>query len=477
MAGCLNEVELFRAFRGELPMEAQTDALRHVVDCSLCHEQWRRFELDVQVADSLRSAMAGDARGADETPGVDSVTEIPDHLDMPGFRMLSGYVDGGQARVFRAVHQASQEEVAIKVFHNSPLNEGGHARFLRELRSLARLRHPNVIPIRSAGEIMGLAYYVMPWIQGAPLDEYVRNNQLSTTRKIELLLRVVSAVEHAHRRGVLHLDLKPSNVRVDQSGEPIVMDFGLARLSSGETMDLSGLGLGAAGTPAYMAPEQIEDRDDVDTRADVFMLGLLLFEVLTGRRAREAADEGQTRAVDLARVHPPPVRSLSPEIPRDLAAIVGRATAYSREQRYASAQALHDDLVAFRDGRAVEAMGEGLLYRVSKFSRQHVTALLAIFSVVFILSIALLVRRETLRYSEEAYTRATRVSQGLLPAKLRELSRAYHELARMYSAAGAVEIAEDYAMRAEAAMRHAEFSSGESAPVPNTAPDIPSDQL
>lgn len=455
MPGCLTEVELFRAYRGELATDAQCEALRHVLGCSLCQEQWRHFELDTQVADSVRSAVLGDIRGADGAPGVDSVTEVPERLDMPGFRVLEGYIDGGQARVFHAVHLASEEEVAIKVFHNSPLNEGGHARFLRELRSLARLRHPNVIPIRSAGEILGFAYYVMPWIDGAPLDAFVAGQRMSVARKVDVLIPVVSAVEHAHKRGVLHLDLKPSNVRVDSAGEPMVMDFGLAQMSTGEFANLGGLGLGAVGTPAYMAPEQIEDREDVDTRADVFMLGLLMFETLTGRRARQTDDDGPTRVVDLARAHPPPIRTIAPEVPRELAAIVARATAVNREKRYPSAEALLSDLLAFRSGRVVEAMGEGFLYRLSKFARQHLVFIMGVISVIFILSTALLVRRETLLMAEEAYTRATRVSQGLLPAQLRKLARAYLELAEMHDERGERALAEDYRIRADAAWRAA----------------------
>ncbi|MCB9851243.1 MAG: serine/threonine protein kinase [Phycisphaerales bacterium] len=453
MGGCLTEVELYRTYRGEARAEEMAQSLRHIAGCSLCHEQWKRFELDAAVAGGIRSALMGDLRGADETPGVDDVQELPEHLDIPGFRLRDTYIDGGQARVFRAVHVASQEDVAIKVFYNSPLNEGGHARFLRELRSLARLRHPNVIPIRSAGEILGFAYYVMPWITGAPLDEYVRKNPMSTRRKVELLFQIVSAVDHAHKRGVMHLDLKPSNVRIDSAGEPIVMDFGLARMSTGDLADSAVLGLGAAGTPAYMAPEQLEDREDVDTRADVFMLGLLIYEVLAERRAREGSSNKTRRAVDLAQAAPPPLRHVAPHVPRELGAIVNRAIAMDRNERYPSAQALLDDMEAYLHGKPVEAMGQGAIYRLSKFSRQHLAVMVGTLAVLIMLGAGLLVRREMDRYTELAATRATLVSQGLLPAKYRELARAYEELSDLYRRHGDHGLAEEYAIRAEAAMR------------------------
>ncbi len=459
LTGCLTEVELYQAFREEMPVEELGPALHHVLNCALCYEQWQRFLLDAQVAEGIRSAVVGDALAADDAPGVAEAMDLPERLHLPGFKLRGDYIDGGQARVFRAVHEASQEVVAIKVFQNSPLNEGGYARFSRELQSLARLRHPNVIPIRSAGEIQGHAYYVMPWINGPPLDEHVRAQELSLRERLDMFTRVCSAVDHAHKRGVMHLDLKPSNVRIDvETGEPMVMDFGLARLVSGDAADRAGLAPGVAGTPAYMAPEQVSDRADVDTRTDVFGLGLLLYEIVAGRRAREAdgdAPEESNRGFHLALQPPPPITGVARGVDQELAAIIGKATAFDREARYQTAAALHGDLRAHLAGRAVEAMGNGVVYRARKLSRKHLSIVLTVFVVFLFIAAALVFRRETERIAEEGYLRAANAASTVLPAKERELARAYEELAALHYVTGNHSLAEDYTLRAQAERRRA----------------------
>jgi hypothetical protein len=455
-SGCLSELELYQAYRQELPAEEACRALQHILGCDLCHEQWRRFALDARVAEGIRSAVIGDAWGADSAPGVADAVELPEKLHIPGFRLRGDYIDGGQARVYRAVHEASQEEVAIKVFHNSPLNEGGHARFSAELRSLARLRHPHVIPIRSAGEILGHAYYVMPWIEGQPLDEYVRQHQPSLRRRVELIAKICAAVDHAHKRGVMHLDLKPSNVRVDKAGEPVVMDFGLARLASKDGTDFVLPGLGVAGTPAYMAPEQVENREDVDTRTDVFMLGLLLHEILTGQRARAAEpQDGKRPSLDMALQRPAPVRSLAPGVGAELAAIVNMATAPRREARYQTAEALLHDLEQYLAGRPVEAMGDSLTYRLSKLTRQHLSVVVGLLAVMLILLTAVLVVREAQRYQDDAYQRAEEVKPALQRANERRMARLYLELSEAYRQLGMHQLAEDYKLQAENLFRRA----------------------
>jgi hypothetical protein len=476
-SGCLSEVELFQAFRDELSANEARAALHHVLVCDLCHEQWRRFALDEKVADGIRSAVLGDARGADCAPGVADAVELPDRLVIPGFRLRGDYIDGGQARVYRAIHEASQEEVAIKVFHNSPLNEGGHARFSAELRSLARLRHPHVIPIRSAGEILGHAYYVMPWIDGDPLDEYVRVHKLTVREKTALFSKICGAVDHAHKRGVMHLDLKPSNVRVDRSGEPVVMDFGLARLASKDGMDAMLPGLGVAGTPAYMAPEQVQNGDDVDTRADVFMLGLLFYEMLAGKRAREGdAETGRPPSLELALKPLPSLQHVVPRISKDLIAIVALATAPRREARYQAAEALLDDLQRYLEVRPVAARGNSFAYKLTKLSQKHLLLVVGGVAIAMILLTAVIVNREAQRFQDDAYRRAERVSPGLERANERKMARLYSEMSDAYRRLGDKERAEDFASRAEVALQRmgdVEDSSDQPrspAPGPGTVP-------
>lgn len=456
--GCLTEVDLYRAFRREMDADESASALYHVLNCELCHDQWQRFSMDERVADGIRSAVIGDVAGADETPGVAAAVALPERLTIPGFTLRGDFIEGGQARVYRAVHDASREEVAIKVYHNSPLNEGGYARFSAELQSLARLRHPNVIPIRSAGEIHGHAYYVMPWIEGAPLDEYARTKSLTVRQRVQLVSKICAAVDHAHKRGVMHLDLKPSNVRVDASGEPLVMDFGLARRAAEEADGDVGIFLGIAGTPAYMAPEQVDGLQDVDTRADVFMLGLLTFEVLCGRRARTPeADAGDSFRA-LAAQAPPPIRTCVPGVSAELACIVDKALSLRREARYQTAEALLDDLRRYLEGAPVRAMGDSLAYRFRKLSRRHLAGLFGIVAVVTLLIGAMIVTREAQRMVDEAYRRASYADHGRFLASERSLARAYSQIAELHRKQGNAALAEDYALRAETLRKRLDVS-------------------
>jgi len=454
--GCLTEIQLYQTFRRELPAEMSESILRHVLACDLCREHWQRLMVDEQVADGIRAAVRGDVSAADGAPGFAEPGPLPERINLAGFRIEDEYIEGGQARVYRAVHEASREHVAIKVFFNSLLNEGGKARFFRELRSLARLRHPHVIPIRSEGEVHGHPYIVMPWIEGCSLTEYVRSARLGVRRRVALIASICDALDHAHKRGVMHLDLKPSNVRVDTAGEPVVLDFGLARLIDADA-DEANVAAGVAGTPLYMAPEQVRDRDDVDTRADVYMLGLLLYEVLTGRRAKQVSGDS-SGSVDLrsALNAPPPVRRVAPRLPRELAAIVDKSVTSYRAARYQSAGALKGDLDRYLAGRPVDAMQGGVFYVARKFCRTHLTLVAGLVAIAAAAIAVGVVKHDADVVTRRAYARLEQITRRSNAARLRQLAGAYQELSDAYRAAGRSDLAEQYASRAHAALTQLE---------------------
>jgi serine/threonine protein kinase len=372
----VSEVDLFLAYREEIGGDDSAQVLRHLLNCETCLRKWRRFEKQHHVASGIGSALLGDVSGADSAPGFGKFDHIPEELILPGFDIESGYIEGGQARVYRGVDRSTQEQVAVKVFYDSPLNEGGNERFIRELQSLARLRHPHVVPIRSNGIVSGHTYFVMPWIDGSPLDQHIKTKEVTIRDRIRLMMNITDAVAHAHRRGVLHLDLKPSNVRVDSSGAPVVLDFGLAKLMDAEA-DSQIPSMGAAGTPHYMAPEQILNRDDIDVRADVYGLGLLLYEILTGCRARSMDRIVLERdAETIAATLPPDPRSINRRISRELNAVVMTALATDPDSRYASAAELHADLNAILQGLFVSALRDHGWYRFTKWVSVYSSALL-----------------------------------------------------------------------------------------------------
>ncbi len=456
MDGCLTELEIFQIYRDELSDTETRKALRHVLSCELCYDQWKRYLIDEKVATSIRSAVAGDVEGANESPGLSDAIKLPENLFIPGFNLRGDFIESGQSRVYRATHEASGEEVAIKVFYNSPLNEGGNVRFSREIRSLARLRHPHVIPIRSEGEVYGHAYFVTPWIDGLPLHEYVKEKRLSVNAKLKILESVCSAVSHAHKRGVMHLDLKPSNVLMDSTGEPVVLDFGLARLIEGDPADPTASLAGVAGTPAYMAPEQVADRGSVDTRTDVFMLGILMYEVLSLERARPSdGTQSRSKELDQALLAPKPIRQVAPRIGTELAAIVSKATALNHLERYQSVEALLQDLQALKRGTPVTAMSDSWLYRLRKFSSRNLAFIGGTISVALILLFAVEMSRTTQQMVEESYGRATQVTQRVVRERERILDRRLsvvcQELADLYQKMGDMEKAKIYAEQAHAA--------------------------
>ena len=186
---------------------------------------------------------------------------------------------GAQSVVYLGFDPKLQREIAIKTLHFSNPDPQENAVLLGEARTVSRLRHPNIVPIYEAGEEQGDLYLVFEYVPGKTLAEFLRDSgTLPPVRAVTILRAILDALAHAHAQGVIHRDLKPSNILLDEHGTPRVMDFGLAARIEGE---------GEAeysGTPSYMAPEYVERRE-ISERIDVFAAGLILFEMLVGRRA------------------------------------------------------------------------------------------------------------------------------------------------------------------------------------------------
>ena len=207
--GCLSEMELFQAFRRELPADSAQVVLRHVVNCDLCHEQWKRLVVDEQLADGIRAAVRGDVSVADQAPGASEPAPLPDRIKLTGFSFDDDFVEGGQApRVSRGFMKPATNRLRSRYSSIRCLTKAARRVFFRELRSLARLRHPHVIPIRSEGEVHGHPYIVMPWVDGCSLTEYVERANLTNRRRVAVMAKICDALDHAHKRGVMHLDLK-----------------------------------------------------------------------------------------------------------------------------------------------------------------------------------------------------------------------------------------------------------------------------
>jgi tRNA A-37 threonylcarbamoyl transferase component Bud32 len=274
---------------------------------------------------------------------------------------------------FGTVYKARDPElgrwVAIKVPRAGSLaGKEDLDRFLREARSVAQLRHPSIVSVYDVGQADSVPYLVSELVEGMTLADLLTARRRTPREAAELTAAVADALQYAHDQGVIHRDVKPSNIMLDSDGQPHLMDFGLAKRDAGDvTMTLDGQVLG---TPAYMSPEQAAgEGHKVDGRSDVYSLGVILYEMLTGA----LPFRGSTRALLYQVQHddPPPPRSVEKLIPRDLETICLKCLRKEPAQRYATARDLADDLRRFLAGEPIHARPVGRLRKAARWVRRR----------------------------------------------------------------------------------------------------------
>ena len=274
--------------------------------------------------------------------------------------------------VFEAWHEALDRRVAIKILPGATLShERGRQRFLHEARIIARLRHPHIVPIHSVGEHEGLLFYVMDLIPGTSLDQPEFRDLPTATGSARanwvagLGIQAAETLAYAHGQGVLHRDVKPSNLLLDQDGQLWLADFGLAKLLDDPSLTPSGEWLG---TLRYLAPECLQG--EVSVRSDIYGLGLTLYELLVGVPAFGETDRVRLLQQIAAAAFVPP-RRLDPTIPPDLETIILKATESDPARRYQAATGLAEDLRRFLDGRPIDARRGGTARRLVPWLRRH----------------------------------------------------------------------------------------------------------
>jgi len=249
---------------------------------------------------------------------------------------------GGNARIFLAKDPSGQR-VALKILHPELLVSVAAERFLREIKLASRLNHPNIARILDSGERDWLVYYVMSYVEGATLREYLDTSQrLSIAETRRVACDLLDALAHAHAQGIIHRDVKPPNVVISAQGA-ILLDFGIARaVAASGTDQLTRSGI-AVGTSTYMSPEQITAASNIDHRCDLYSVGCVLFECLTGQPPFYHRNEAVVLQLHLTQPAPD-VRSLRADTPAELAQAISRALAKNPEDRWASAIAMRDAL-------------------------------------------------------------------------------------------------------------------------------------
>ncbi len=285
------------------------------------------------------------------------------------YELLEELGRGGMGVVYRARQKSLGRIVAVKMLLRRELATAADlTRFRAEAEAAARLDHPNIVPIFEVGEQDGLPFYSMRFIEGTTLAKRLAAGSLSPRGAAEILAVVASAVDMAHGRGVLHRDLKPSNILIDAAGVPHVSDFGLAkRIEQDQTVTHTGAILG---TPCYMSPEQAAgSRGDVGPASDVWSLGAILYQTLTGRPPFQASNQMDTLLAVLAS-DPPPPRSIAAGVDRDLELIALKSLQKPADLRYRSAASLAADLRAYLAGEPVLARRGGLMDVYSRLFRE-----------------------------------------------------------------------------------------------------------
>jgi serine/threonine-protein kinase len=267
---------------------------------------------------------------------------------------------GGMGIVYRARDVTFHRTVALKLMLGGQLaDEQEVKRFRAEAEATARLDHPNIVPVYEVGEQDGWPYFSMKLMEGGSLKERLATSAgpMEPREAAIVVGKVARAVHHAHQRSILHRDLKPANILLDARGEPQVSDFGLALcLDSAEDLTANEPQLGS---PSYMAPEQVTGRSEqLSPATDVYGLGALLYHLLTGRPPFEAATP-QTTVERVLHREPPPPRALRPEIPLTLETISLKCLEKDPRRRYASADALAEELEGWVRSEAIPAIGAG----------------------------------------------------------------------------------------------------------------------
>ncbi len=311
-----------------------------------------------------------------------------------GYQILKQIGRGGMGVVFKAVQLSTKRVVALKVLLEGPFaTESARRRFEREIALAAQLRHPNIIPIYDSGEADGRMYYAMEHIFGMSLSDHLRAHQLDIRTRLKLFLQICAPVGHAHQRGVIHRDIKPTNVLVDGNGDPHVLDFGLARAGSLGDANAS-MTAQIVGTPAYMSPEQASgDPSGIDTRVDVYALGVTLYEMLTGRMPYDTNVSIGKLLHNIAHAEPTPPYKFVSRIDGDLSAIVLKSLEKKKEDRYQSVDALASDVSRYLADEPISAKPASGLYLLRKALFKHKFAVgSAAVLLVFGLAVTLIVR-------------------------------------------------------------------------------------
>ncbi len=403
------------------------EELRTDIEAILAQDRTPGIDFDEVGSDVCELLSEAAAHGSESS-------DAPVPASIGPYRILDLLGEGGMGVVYRAEQDHPKRTVALKMIRPGLTTPSLMRRFELEANILGRLQHAGIAQIHAASTAetgFGFQpYLVMEYVDGLPLLEYAATHDLSTEQRLSIFLHICAAVEHAHQKGVIHRDLKPTNILVDDTGQPKVLDFGVARATDpdGHASTLSGKGSQLIGTVPYMSPEQIADApDDVDTRSDVYAMGVILFELLSGRLPYKT-NRRSFSAISQSIREEPPVRlgAVNRAWRGDLETIVAKALEKEKTNRYQTVREFAQDLSRYRGSEPIHARPASRFYTMAQFVRRNRAAsITAMVSTVVLIAATVISITFAIRAAEQR-NRAQRSEQ----VAIAETERAERETER-----------------------------------------------
>ncbi len=324
-------------------------------------------------------------------PGaVSSAADVEEHAParIGHYRILRLLGEGGMGAVYEAEQDLPHRTVALKLIRTGYASAEMLRRFENEAQALGRLQHPGIAQIYEAGRAGNQPYFAMELVHGETLLAYCEHRKPSTRQRLELVARICDAVQHAHQRGLIHRDLKPANILVEESGQPRILDFGVARLTDSDAHATRQTDIGQlVGTLAYMSPEQVlGDPEEIDTRSDVYALGVILYELLAGKGPYVIGRQLHEVVRTIREEEPSALSSVNRSYRGDIETVVGKALEKDKTRRYGSAAELAADLRRHLHDEPITARPPSTTYQIRKFARRNKALVVGVAAVFVVLA-------------------------------------------------------------------------------------------
>jgi serine/threonine protein kinase/Tfp pilus assembly protein PilF len=380
-------IELFHELADRSPSEREECYVQRRVPAGIRAEVESLLRFDGTSGHSLSRYMAAAAEDALETDAV------PPGSRYGSYRLVRLLGRGGMGAVYEAEQDNPRRIVALKVIKAGLASPEIERRFTQESQALGRLQHPGIAQIYEAGtadtRYGPQPYFAMELVRGEPLLRYAESHQLGTRQRLELMARICEAVHHAHQRGIIHRDLKPGNILVDETGQPRILDFGVARMTDSDVQQTRQTDVGQLiGTLAYMSPEQVSaDPLEVDTRSDIYALGMMLYELLANRLPYNTTGKLHEVVQAIRQEDPAPLGTVNRAYRGDVEIIVAKALEKEKTRRYGSVTALSEDIRRYLQDEPIIARRPGTAYQLQKFAKRNKT-LVAGVAAVFVALVA-----------------------------------------------------------------------------------------